>query len=170
MTIKVPTYVLKYGFNDHELVFSAFMLYLLAKENKHTKFYMWSDDIKRILGHTKKTNNKRLRRPVVEEYRERDGLAMGYLERVLKAFEIGFVDYHTWSVRYIPHTEYEFRNGNIHNTDIEITDQKAINIYYYLVGRINGQNIIEKGRPKLGDNIAIKSTVVVPFFKKHFEL
>lgn len=166
MKIKVPEYVLKHDLTDQELVFCSFMGYLGRRGAKNVRFYMYSDDIKHILGHVKM--QARLPKKTAVEYSAHGGESGGELTSIKKVFRIGMVSYHTWSVEFQAPALAWNQNGSIKYDEVEINDLDAIKIYYYIVGRISGNDIMEEGEPVLSDKTTNKSTVLAPFFKYNF--
>ena len=166
MTIKVPAYVLKHNLTDHELVFSSFMGYLGRRGAKHFRFYMYSDDIKHLLGHVKK--HKSLDEMVAEEYREHGAMSDEYLENIKKVFHIGMPSYHKWSVSFNCPDDQWNTNGSLPFADVEITNIEAIKVYYYMIGRVSGNNIISDEPIKFDDGTARHTTVLAKFFREHF--
>ena len=165
MNIKVPAYALKHNLTDHELVFCSFMGYLGRRGAKNVRFYMYSDDIKHLLGHVKP--HKSLNEMVAEEYREQGAMSVAYLEGITKVFKIGMPSYHTWSVDFnMPETEWN-RNGSIPYADAKITDIEAIKIYYYMVGRVSGNDIFSDKPLYFEEETSRHTTVLAKFFREH---
>jgi hypothetical protein len=163
MKIKVLEYTLEAELTDYEKVFSCFMAYLNRfHETKDVRFYMSSNDIKHILGHTKPHASKT--RKITEEYKLRNP----WLDNISKAFKLGMASSSTWFLEFreCP-PEYKSQNGMWNIVDAEITDVEAIKVYYYLMGRLSATESIVSNGIKIFDGNATTSSTLHPFFKDH---
>ena len=163
MKIKVLEYTLEDDLTDHEKVFSCFMAYMQGNhESKNVRYYMYSDDIKHILGHIKPHLSQP--RTVAQEYK----LHKGLLDNIQKSFKIGMVNDATWTVEFIqPDDKYKAGNGKMNIVETDIQDIEAIKVYYYLMGRLSGTETILNDGIEMREGNSAKTTVLHSFFKNH---
>ena len=171
MKIKMLATGSQYNLNDYEKLFFFFMGFLQNKRaTKDVRFYMYSDDIKHILGLVKPHKSKPIM--VAEELKLTNH---PIFKNIKKVFRIGVVNTHQWFIQYrrdINTDKYISNNGHWKIVETEITDINVIKLYYYLVGRLSGTEDI------VDDNVEIKessinmtpllSQVLHPFFREHF--
>lgn len=162
MKIQVPAYALRYNLNDYELLFCNFMAYL-SKDVKYkdARYYMYADDIKHMLGYVVKHPSKN--KMVPDTRRTHDALGI-----ITKVFKFGIINDCTYTVEFIKRPEYEYRNGALKLVDVEITEVEVMKLYYYLVGRLTSEDIIDDNTTidrvkKSWTDYALK-----PFFREHF--
>ena len=167
MKIKVPTYCAAHNLTDRELVFANLMLFIAVQSGwKDYRYYMWSDDIKHILGIT--TNHPRRQAltslSITNIAPEFSGLK--------KVFQLGTFNNPQWFVQFpnfLP-DDMTAANGSLLKTEVEITDIEAIKVYYYLAGRLSGtETIIDTGRNEIEPRDATpdKSSVLHRFYREH---
>lgn len=167
MKIKVPEYVLKYNLTDHELVFCSFMGWAGRRGAKKVRWYMYSDDIKHILGHVKE--HKSFNKLSASEYNAATSPeAMEKLKNIKQVFNIGMLGFHTYTVDFNAPEDAWNKNGSIRYTEVEINSLDAIKIYYYLVGRISSNEELIQDGTKIENEHARKTTVLAKFFDEHF--
>ena len=167
MKIKVPTYCTAHNLTDRELVFANLMLFFAVQSGwKNYRYYMWSDDIKHILGIT--TNHPRRQALTSLSI---TNIAPQF-DMLKKVFRIGSFNHPQWFVQfpdYLP-DDMSAANGALLKTEVEITDIEAIKVYYYLAGRLSGtETIIDKGRNQIDPRDATpdKSSVLHRFYREH---
>jgi len=168
MKILVPEYVKNHNLTDQELVFANLMLYLMKRFGRKMRFYFHAEDVKRVLGLIKQTDNFGVR-PI--EISSADYID-NYLGNIRKSFHIGIINYYTWIVEtHNCPNEYMYDNGQLKVCEITIKDQKAIQMYYYLVGRIAGDDIIMKDeKAKIWDTGGAFQGVLAPFFRDYMTI
>lgn len=170
MIIKVPTHVLNENLTDRELVFSALMLFLSRSEGKKWSFNFFSEDVKTILGHFKENPGTMKRKDAVKEY-ALNGISDN-IGNMAKLFKIGVKNYHTWNVSFpkdLPE-DCMYGNGWIKESKVSISDQYAVKVYCYLVGRVSNGTIVSQSEPKLYDKDDRKTKALHPFFYGDFSL
>ena len=168
MKIKVPAYTLEHDMTDNEKVFCALMAFISSNYSvNHVRYFMYADDIKHILGHTKKHKSKD--RLVTLEYKNQNWGEQ--LNTIRKLFKIGFISTQTWSVEFRrAKPEYISRNGKYILEENDIKDLDAIKVYYYLVGRLSGtEEIINEGM-EISDKYTHETTVLHKCFNDNFML
>ena len=162
MKIKVPAKALEYNLNEFELLFSCFMAFI-AKEYgyKDIRYYMYADDVKHILGAVYKHPTRRMMVP--EQSRSHEQLG-----NLTKLFRFGILSQTTYTVEFIKDSDYEFRNGQLKLEEVEIEDIEVIKRYYYLIGRLTSEDLVDKeaiiDRPKS----SWLDKAVKPFFREYF--
>ena len=167
MKITVPTYVTQQQLTDRELVFCNLMLFFAVQSGwKHYRYYMWSDDIKHILGITVPHKS---RRAVTSSSISNIAPEFSGLKKV---FQLGTFNNPQWFVQFPEFicNEYTARNGALLKTEVEITDIEAIKVYYYLAGRLSGtETIVDTGRNEIDPREATpdKSSVLHRFYREH---
>lgn len=165
MKIKVPEYVLKYNLNDRQLVLCSFMGYIASIGGKSVRYHIHSEDVKRILGHVKKHPTNSTKSTI--EYRTFEHQDC-YID-LQKIFRIGMLNYHTYRLEMINYEEHINRNGSLKFASATIQDRGAINVYYYLIGRVTGDtNIISNKEASLYDESGRSISVLEPFFYDEF--
>ena len=167
MKIKVPTYCTANNLTDHELVFCNLMLFLAVSSGwKGYRYYMWSDDIKHILGITIPHPSRSAITAI-----SLSNIAPQFT-RLKKLFKIGTFNNPQWFVQFPDSLPDEMiaANGHLLKTEVEITDMEAIKVYYYLAGRLSGtEQIINSDIKRIDPDLAtpIKSSVLHSFYKDH---
>ena len=166
MKIKVPAYTLEHNMTDNEKVFCAFMGFISSNYSvNHVRYFMYSDDIKHILAHTKEHKSKN--RVSTLDYKNQNWTKE--LDTIREVFNIGFINSHTWSVEFkTAEPKYISRNGKYILKETDIEDLNAIKCYYYLVGRLSGtEQIIDDG-VKIETKYTHQTTVLHRCFEDHF--
>jgi len=164
MKIKVPAYALDYNLNDYELLFSCFMAFI-AKEYgyKNIRYYMYADDVKHLLGFIDKNPTRNVMVPDGRHTHKSFGT-------ITDVFRFGFITQDTFTVEFIRRPEYEFRNGQIMIEEAEITDFEVIKLYYYMIGRLTAEDIVDDEVKISRKKASWMDTAIKPFFREHFML
>tara|TARA_R110000822_G_scaffold301033_1_gene424659 strand:- start:1338 stop:1844 length:507 start_codon:yes stop_codon:yes gene_type:complete len=165
MKIKVPTYVLEHELTDHEKLFCGVMTFFASTEGwVKARYYMYSNDVKHILGHTRP--HKKFPRLSAEEYKSNEYGSQ--LNNIEKLFRIGFFTTQRWGIEFIdPGFQYKAANGQLLQSEIEITDIEVIKLYYYIMGRMSGtESIINKGI-SIESEADVSTRALHRFFEDH---
>lgn len=157
MIIKVPQIALDKGLTDNEMVLSALMLFLSRTEGKKSTFNFYSDDVKILLGHIKKTTRSARGAMPPEEYGRH--AADTKLERLRKVLKIGILNHQTWNISFGDlDDKYLHGNGWIKEAEAVITDPVAVKTYCFLVGKLSNGSIVEEGKGYLHSSHSKKNT------------
>ena len=162
MKIKVPAKALKYDLNEYELLFTCFMAFIVKEYGyKDTRYYMYADDIKHILGQVYKHPSRRMMVPAQSRGHEAFG-------KLTKLFNFGILTQTTYTVEFIRDTEYEHRNGSLKLSEVEINDIEVIKRYYYLIGRVTSEDLVDTNTIIDRRKNAWTDKAVKPFFREYF--
>jgi len=130
MTIYVPKYTENYNLNDHQKVFLAFLVFLEREAGHDKEFMFYSTDVKRITG---------------SEAVPHIGRNQAMVE-LLKVINISTYNSHNWGISFKQELKTLVKHGeacgNLLQCSTEITDESAIRIFFYLMGKVTGGNII----------------------------
>ena len=132
LSLRIPKeWVDACDWTDREKVFLA-MLFILIKDAKswNTRFYMhWNDFriLNRYHGVTPSGHSG----------------SSGKLNRLRKILEIGLLNEFTVSIEPKPYTARQGTSGFPAYYEVDITDTKAIQVWFYILGRYSGGNMVE---------------------------
>ena len=126
MLVNIPRFAEDYDdWTDHEKVFMHLMLNLTGMDGALTVFHFYHEDFCNILGYDKNTHY------------------WTKVENLRRIFVIGFVNDDTVTVQYKP-SVFRKQNGGRSNRNGKgkitkgkgyVTNHKALNVHYYLMGR-----------------------------------
>ena len=135
MKIKVPSLALEANLTDREMVLVNLILQFLldgdfpAKEVKvDTEFYFYIDDIKKIIG---------------RHHADINGPAFENLKKVL-VFKNSIKDKYAVTLKSPKMNRRGIHCGTINMVDYTLTDQTAINLYFYLIGITSVKGIVQE--------------------------
>ena len=151
MVLKVPCKATRIGLNERYLVFTDLMHKLIRKHGKRTTFYFFAKDVKKILG-------------------ESDDPHMHVLQSKLKPlYDVGIVNPFTLRVTWNNGREEEIGTGVIKTEEYELQDQQAMNMYFYLLGRMCDDSLVTDTPPHLYDGSERGYNKVPPYVYRLFE-
>ena len=125
MKILVPIDAVNNGLSDRELVLCNLMLSFMKDNGRFVRYYIHTGDLKRILGKVNATFYDTI------------------LEGPRKVFTIGILNSYTATIEYKTSKQNIHKNGSIVTGYEEINDLDAIRLYYYLIGRQTGSQLVE---------------------------
>lgn len=135
MKIKVPSTALEANLTDREMIFVNLILQFLlngdikATEVKvDTEFYFYLDDIKKIIG---------------RHHADVNGPAFAELRKVLQ-FKSSIRDKYAVTLKSPKMNRRGIHAGSIHMCDWTLTNQTAINLYFYLIGITSVKGIVQE--------------------------
>lgn len=130
MNIFIPHYTKDYNLNDYQKVFLAFLLFLERREGHSTEFIFYSSDVKRITG---------------SEAIPRSGRNAS-MNELLKVININTYCSYNWGISFNQELKTTVTTGEMKGAllqqEVEITDENACRIMFYLMGKFTGGNII----------------------------
>ena len=137
MKITVPEYVLQYDLNENELVFMSLLLFFTKKCGRDEEFVFFADDVKRILGKTRKRQSS-ARKGTVELS------AHGpWAQNLMKVTHFAINDFYNWGFALKGYEQHLYKNGALQTTTVRLRNKESIVTYAYLVGRLTDSNLIE---------------------------
>lgn len=134
MNIFIPHYTKDYNLNDYQKVFLAFLLFLERKEGHSAEFMFYSTDVKRItnceaIPHTGRVYNRNKS-----------------MDELLKVININTYCSYNWGISFNQELKTTVTTGEMKGAllqqEVEITDENACRIMFYLMGKVTGGNII----------------------------
>ena len=131
MKIVVPSYVLEEAnLNDHQKVFMSLMFALERKTDNETEYIFRSTDVKKI------TNNYSLSF-------ENPNRNLAELQKVIN---FAAYDAYNWGISFNQHKKILATVGSNKGLMLEgvteITNERAIKIWFYLIGRLTDKSLI----------------------------
>ena len=134
MKIFIPKYCEPYDLNDYQKVFLAFLLFLERSEGHETEFMFYSTDVKRITGSEAVPHVGRI-------YNRNKSM-----DELLKVININTYCSYNWGISFNQELKTTVTTGEMKGAllqqEVEITDENAIRIMFYLMGKATGGNII----------------------------
>lgn len=125
MQIKVPISAINKGYDDSYLVFIHFMYKLMRKEGRDTHFYFFTKDVKKILGEMSDSAGSRMQK------------------RLSPLFKVALINASTVRLTWDVDANKTATQGTaIAVEEVEIKEQRALNFYFYLLGRILDPTLI----------------------------
>lgn len=151
MKIVVPSYCLEEAnLNDHQKVFMAFMFALERKTDNKTEYIFRSTDVKKICYNYSLSFEKPNRE----------------LAELLKVIDIAAYDNYNWGISFNQHKKILATVGSNKGLLIEgiteITNERAIKIWFYLIGRLSDRGLISDNEHPFPHKM--KQTTVMPNF------
>lgn len=156
MKIVVPSYVLNFNLNDHQLVLMAFLLAVerkLGRGSHREEFIFYATDFKHIvdnaaLPHGQEPNMKKLQQVI----------------------DISYYGELNWGVSFKPELKQINQLGSCNDTLkeewTELTDIKAIAKWCYLIGRLADPTLIENNDGSLFPHKRTNSILPKNLFKQ----
>ena len=125
MELKVFKKAIDLGYDDNYMVFFNFMNKLLKTEGKRTHFYFYAKDVKKILNIQK------------------DNHATKIQTELKPFFDVAILN--TWTVRITWNGDKrnEIGHGIVHTKLYDIKDTRALNMFFYLLGRMQDPTIVD---------------------------
>ena len=134
MKIVVPSYVIPFDLNDHQLVLMAFLLAIerqLGRGSHKEEFIFYATDFKHIVNNA--------------------ALPHGHdanMKKLQQVIDISYYGELNWGVSFKPELKQISKYGSCNDTLkeewTELKDIKAISKWCYLIGRLADKNLIEE--------------------------
>ena len=126
ITLNIPVAAEHLNLDDRKKVFAWFITKMIGKHGKRTAFYMYSVDFRKI---TKLWNDPHLTDNIDD----------------LRTFlRIASINEHTIRFQWKENPEYQSLKGVVLQTETTITDRNALNVYFYLLGRMQDTGLVEE--------------------------
>ena len=132
ITLRIPKAADVLNLNDRKKVFAWFIGRLIGKHGKRTAFYMYVKDFRKI---TKLWNDPHLTDNIDD----------------LRTF-LRIADCNVYTIRFnwIENKEWESDKGVVNLVETTIEDRGALNVYFYLMGRLQDKGLVEDRVPDSG--------------------
>ena len=150
MELKVFKRAIELGYDDSHMVFFNMMYLLIFKEGKKTNFYFYAKDVKKILNII---NDPELNKT-------RDALR--------PFFNVAAINPWTLRISWNCDKRNEHGKGIMHVVPYDITEVRALNIYFYLLGRMLDPTILTD-KPVIYDGTERHYENIQPYTYRLFE-
>lgn len=135
MKIKVPSTALEANLTDREMIFVNLILQFLLEGDfpanqvqVDTEYYFYLDDIRKITA---------------RHHADINGPGFEELRKVL-VFKSSIKDKYAVTLKSPRMNRRGLHNGSINMADYTLTDQTAINLYFYLIGITSVKGIVQE--------------------------